>query len=273
MNMRLIRSTIIVSAIIVAAAMPLAAGATGSPVSVKAENDRLCANWLAYSQWSGSYDASGQRVCTCVSGYTMAEGPRCLKVQSNISIVNGHRVQTFADGSRLDLDTNQILSNGGYKPPQPAPQLYPTVKNTVSLSLAVLGGEPCVHPEHAVCIPPGFRVNVWQCEDAYFEYNGQCYPKAFTRPPWRLNWRSGDDKFQGCQNNHGAGAVWDIGEKRCVCSENFAVSPDGTTCESDRWCQRKMGVNSYFNSNLIKDNNMNPCVCQPGHALVGGICN
>jgi hypothetical protein len=264
--MNLIRSTIITGAILMTAVLPIAAGAQG-PDSFKAENDRQCANWLANSQWSGKFDATGQRVCACASGYTLAEGPRCLKVQSNISIVNGHRVQTFADGSRLDLDTNQVLSNGNYRPPQPANDVALPRTNTVRLGLAGLVSEPCAHPEHSVCIPPGSRMNAWQCDDNYFEYNGQCYPKAIVRVPRALNGRSGDDKFWGCLDNHGAGAVWDLSDKKCVCREAFSAAPDGVHCEPvDRWCYKRTGTNSYYNFNL------NSCVCQAGHDLVGGIC-
>jgi hypothetical protein len=264
--MKTVNSTIIAGAILLAAAMPMAAGAAGSAADIKAENDRQCVKWLANSQWSGQYDAAGQRVCACASGYTLAEGPRCLKVESNISIVNGHRVQTFADGSRLDLDTLQVLSNGNYKPPQPANYIAPVRTNTVRIGLAGVS-EPCVHPEHSVCIPPGSRINAWQCDDNYFEYNGQCYPKAIVRVPRVLNGRSGDDKFWGCINNHGAGAVWDLSDKKCVCKDGFSVAADGVRCEPvDLWCHRKIGTNSYYNLNLSM------CVCQAGHDLVGGIC-
>jgi hypothetical protein len=265
--MKIMRATIIVSAILIAAALPMAVGAQDS-TSFKADNDRLCANWLAHSQWSGQFDAAGQRVCACVSGYTPAAGPVCLKIQSNIAIVNGHRVQTFADGSRLDLDTNEVISNGNYKPSQPTNNAVPTPKNTVRLVWAGLGiGEPCSHPEHSVCIPPGSRMNAWQCDDNYFEYDGQCYPKAIVRVPRTLSGRSGDDKFWGCLQNHGAGSVWDLWDKKCVCREAFSAAPDGVHCEPvDRGCFKRIGTDSYYNFNL------NSCVCQAGHDFVGGIC-
>ena len=267
--MKILTRTIIAGAFLIAAALPLAAGAQGTSTSasVKAENDRQCANWMAHSQWSGKYNAIGQRVCVCVSGYAAAtDRPVCLKVQSNIAVVNGHRVQTFADGSQLDLDTNTVLSNGKNKP---VPSIaVPAQKSTVHYVLSgSVAGDPCVHPDHSVCIAPGSRQNLWQCQDDYFEFNGQCYPKAKALVPRLTAGRSGDNKYGGCLKNHGVGTVWNVSDNRCVCKEGFSLAADGVSCEPvDRWCFKKIGTSSYYNSNL------NSCVCKAGHAFVGGAC-
>jgi len=128
-------------------------------------------------------------------------------------------------------------------------------------------GEACSHPDHSVCIPPGSRKNLWQCLDDYFEFDGQCYPKAKAVVP-RVPYGSwADSQNSACEKNHGVGSAWSASDGRCVCKEAFAVAPDSYSCEPvDRWCFSRTGTDSYFNFILSS------CVCKAGHVYVGSSC-
>ncbi len=128
-------------------------------------------------------------------------------------------------------------------------------------------GEWCLHPDHSVCIAPGLRTNLWQCDDDYFEFNGQCYPKAKPAVPRALDGRGGDGAYGTCELNHGVGAAWDVSKNRCVCKDGFSVAADGSSCRpADLWCASQTGANSYYN--FIVDS----CVCRNGYAFVGSSC-
>ncbi len=235
--------------------------------------DPTLANGCAYHRPDCPADyACVQNSCVLPAGCAY-HNPNCGK---NEACVNNRCVEkkpvaagTTAIGATPPVPTSQ--TNGG-STVRPTGCAYGTVtclstQECVNNVCRPKPGEECAHPEHSVCIPPGSRVNPWQCLDGYFEFNGQCYQKTTDRPPRSLSWGTNDWVNGACLQNHGAGAAWDVSENRCVCRDGFSVASNGYNCESaDLWCARRIGSNSYYNFILSS------CVCKAGHAFVGGTC-